>query len=460
MKTLFSTVALAALLCSSAAVAHAQDADDAEVTRMAKEHYKAGLEAYKAGKYDVAIKELKKAYLLKRLPALLLNIGATYRKMGDYDLSLHFYQKYLDEAPADARDRGEVQNIIAEVQKEKAGGGAQAETNQQVAPPPERTTEEAAPPPRRTEKAPDMPKEFSHTPVDAAPPDQPIDVRVSMPVMKGVKVYVFYRVAGQADFTQVLMKRHGREKVGRIPAEAVSGKALQYYVEARDPSGSVVKNSGSPADPNVIMIDANAPSQVLASVDASQGGAAAAESGEEPKAGGHNLDDEAAPMSGQLKEKQAKATPKKSSSSSGGGDKTVLIAGSVVAGIGVVAIVVGAVGLAQAQSFSDTVGFSSRNPIDGYNNPIYFNNDPNAGSSPQFAAQESQGKTWNAVGIAMTTIGCIAVVAGGIVAIVGATSGGKKQEPSKRAVSNLYIVPSVSPVGTQRQVGLAAGFAF
>jgi len=279
MKTLLSTMALATLLCASAATVRAQDADDAEVTRMAKEHYKAGLEAYKAGHYDVAIKELKKAYLLKRLPALLLNIGATYRKMGDYDLSLHFYQKYLDEAPPDAKDRGEVQNIIAEVQKEKAGGGAQPEGNTQARPP-EHVEETAAPKHvEKVEKPVDMPKEWSHSPIDAAPPDQPIDVRVSMPVMKGVKVYVFYRVAGQADFTQVLMKRHGREKVGRIPAEAAQGKALQYYVEARDPSGTAVKNSGSPADPNVIMIDASAKPQVVASVDASE------EGGERPTIG-------------------------------------------------------------------------------------------------------------------------------------------------------------------------------
>ena len=92
---------LVAVLCAMSMDARAQD-DDADVTRMAKEHYKVGLEAYKAGKFDVAIKELKKAYLLKRLPQLLLNIGATYRKMGDLDMSLHFYSKYLDEAPADA----------------------------------------------------------------------------------------------------------------------------------------------------------------------------------------------------------------------------------------------------------------------------------------------------------------------------------------------------------------------
>ena len=92
---------------------------------MAKEHYKQGLDAYKNGKYPEAIKELKKAYLLKRLPALLLNIGATYRKMGDLDNAVYYYKKYLAEAP-EAKDRGEVEKTLAELEKEKPGAGGAA----------------------------------------------------------------------------------------------------------------------------------------------------------------------------------------------------------------------------------------------------------------------------------------------------------------------------------------------
>src|SRR5258706_1603799 len=177
------------LLSLMVPAARAQEGgDDAEVTKMAKEHYRAGLEAYKTGQYDVAIKELKRAYLLKRLPPLLLNIGATYRKMGDYDLALHFYRKYLDEAPAEAKDRPDVEATIKEIEAEKAGGGAAKETK--PAETPTETKEEVAPPPKRRSN---MPTEFTHNVIDAAPPDTPMDVRVSMPVMKGVKVYVFFR---------------------------------------------------------------------------------------------------------------------------------------------------------------------------------------------------------------------------------------------------------------------------
>ena len=117
---------------------------------------------------------MKKAYLLKRLPALLLNIGATYRKMNDYENSVYYYKKYLAEAP-DAKDRGEVEKTLG---------------NRGAKPAPER-----APRARRRPAKPSAPSEapappaateWKHTPVDAAPPEQPLDVRVQMPVSKGV----------------------------------------------------------------------------------------------------------------------------------------------------------------------------------------------------------------------------------------------------------------------------------
>ena len=82
------------------------------------------------GQYPEAIKELKKAYLLKRLPALLLNIGATYRKMSDLDNAVYYYKKYLAEAP-DARDRGEVEKTLAEIEQREAGRRRQRQLRRQ-----------------------------------------------------------------------------------------------------------------------------------------------------------------------------------------------------------------------------------------------------------------------------------------------------------------------------------------
>ena len=71
MRSFISTASVAVLVLAVAPAARADDAEDAEILKMAKEHYRLGVEAFKAGRYPEAIKELKKAYLLKRLPPML-----------------------------------------------------------------------------------------------------------------------------------------------------------------------------------------------------------------------------------------------------------------------------------------------------------------------------------------------------------------------------------------------------
>jgi hypothetical protein len=100
--------------------------------------------------------------------------------------------------------------------------------------------------------------DWIHETIDSAPPGQPLDVRVQTPVMKGVKVFLFYRSLGQSEFTSVEMKRRGPEKVARIPAEAMQGKSVQYYLEAKDATNNLINHSGSQVDPNIIFLDASA----------------------------------------------------------------------------------------------------------------------------------------------------------------------------------------------------------
>jgi hypothetical protein len=465
MRTL-PTIALVALVCLVSTTARAQDTDEAEVTRMAKEHYKAGLDAYKAGNYEVAIKELKRAYLLKRLPPLLLNIGATYRKMGDFDLALHFYKKYLDEAPAEAKDRGDVEKIVVEIEHEKASGGASKpapaakETSAPApaakeAPAPSEEAKEAEPPP-----APRPAREFTHNVIDSAPPDRPIDVRVSMPVMKGVKVFVYYRQSGEADFTPVLMKRRGAEKVGRIPADAVQGKALQYYIEAKDPNGAVVKSSGSQADPNVVMIDPSAPPQVIASMEErtrsrdaeSQEPSSDEESSRKRR---RNMDDEAAPILA------TGETPHKQRDASGPGKFGPLFWAGIGVGVaGVAALVTGVTFGVLAKQQADIVSQDSRVPAsDG--GPLEFN--PVMGDSDR--PFEEKGQLYNNLSIGLLVAGGVLTAAGVTMIIVervakrGPSEKPKHRRPARDEEASRtpwYVAPSVGP----RLTGLGAGFSF
>lgn len=105
-----------------------------------------------------------------------------------------------------------------------------------------------------------------HTPVDESRPNAPIPVRAKLGSDVGAtRVFLFFRGSGQEDFLSVPMKNtSGAEWVGVIPPDAVNGKSLQYYLEARDARGRAVVNAGSGASPYIVVISdtAAAPSNV------------------------------------------------------------------------------------------------------------------------------------------------------------------------------------------------------
>ena len=95
-----------------------------------------------------------------------------------------------------------------------------------------------------------------HTPVDESRPNAPIPVRAKLGCDVGAtRVFLFFRGSGQEDFLSVPMKNtSGAEWVGVIPGDAVTGKSLQYYLEARDARGRAVVNAGSGPSPFVVVI--------------------------------------------------------------------------------------------------------------------------------------------------------------------------------------------------------------
>lgn len=297
----FVLIAATVLALLAPASAFAEE-EDPEITNQAKQHFKLGQEAYAAGKYELAIKELKRAYVLKRLPAILVNIAMTYRKTKDYDMALYFYRKFLAEAPADDKQRGKAEQELAEIEQERLAANqppplepakpaveaakpavepakpAAAPTVAAQAAPgpgpgktgaPSNAGQPAVAPATPTAAGPSEPTadkpvaEWSHTPIDAVPPGKPVDVRVQMPVMKGVKVKVFFRKEGQANFDSLELKRRGNEKIARLPETVSQGRTFQYYVEARDGAGTLIKSSGSEFSPNIVLIDGSARPQLV-----------------------------------------------------------------------------------------------------------------------------------------------------------------------------------------------------
>lgn len=96
---------------------------------------------------------------------------------------------------------------------------------------------------------------------DEAPPEAEIPMRcVPRPGLAVARVILYYRAPGTETFTPVPMVRSkkGWYKAA-VPPAAVTGKALQYYVEAHSPARKVATTNGQPESPNVVMIRSGAP---------------------------------------------------------------------------------------------------------------------------------------------------------------------------------------------------------
>ena len=257
--------ALFALTLLVAPAARADGDGDGEVILgAAKEHFRAGQQAFAAGRYDEAIKELRRAYALEHRPPLLVNIARTFEKLKDARNATQFYEKYLAAAP-DAADAGEIRRAIAALARaeatpvEPAAAVVPKSTTPDSSPRAAFVTDPCiAPRPLRstgmTAVASTM--EWAHEPIDSAAAGAPIDVAIQSPVSRDVKVLLNYRAAWESDFTTVEMKRHAGDKVGQIPADAVRGRSIQYYIEARNiATGAVVYAAGTQIDPNIIFLE-------------------------------------------------------------------------------------------------------------------------------------------------------------------------------------------------------------
>ncbi|HZS41253.1 MAG TPA: hypothetical protein VFF06_30700 [Polyangia bacterium] len=102
-------------------------------------------------------------------------------------------------------------------------------------------------------------KGLQHNPVDESRPNAPIPIRAQLGNDVGAtRVFLFFRAGGQEDFISVPMKQQGADWVGVIPAEAVTGHAIQYYLEARDARGRPVVGSGSAPNPYIVTVSETA----------------------------------------------------------------------------------------------------------------------------------------------------------------------------------------------------------
>lgn len=259
-SALFLAVALA---LAPARAAFADDKPTPEQIEQAKKAFQDGKALHDQGKLKEAAEKFRESYKLSKNPVLLYNVGFTLDELKDKQHALVFYRKFLNEAPKDDGRRDEVTERVKQLEKEieeEALGGGTPEppvtnppvTNPPVTNPPVDNTQVK---PAGTYKA----EDFQHQVVLEAPPNKPLDLSASIPKDSGWQVTLYFRKAGEAAFTAKSMKWRYQELVARIPAATMTGSAIQYYIEVKDQTGTVVTRSGKSPSPNLVDIEVSAP---------------------------------------------------------------------------------------------------------------------------------------------------------------------------------------------------------
>jgi hypothetical protein len=211
----------------------------------ARQAYADGKALHDKGNYLGAVEKFKESYQLSKNPLLLYNIALTMEEAGSgKDLALLYYRKFLTDAPVTAEQRTTAIERIKALEKELGGLEPTA---------PVKTTLHGVKPIGTY-----GPTDFEHHVVEDAPPNQPLDLTASVPDDSGFKVTVFYRNAGEGEFTAVPMRWRYKELVGRIPAAKMTGGTVQYYLEVRDAEGTLVTRAGKSVTPNLVTIDPSA----------------------------------------------------------------------------------------------------------------------------------------------------------------------------------------------------------
>lgn len=218
------------------------------------------------GNVVAGVEKFKESYRLSRNPVLLYNIAFALDGVKQRNMALFYYRKFLADAPEGApnRDIAAERIKVLEAMPEPADPSTDpfADTEQPATGTATATGETPEPPKPEKPIVKETPKPprvavttFEHKVIEEAPPHMPLDLTVAIPDDARWQVKLFYRGAGTSDFVTAGLTRRYSELIGRIPASAVSGTSIQYYIEARDSSGKVVARSGRATSPNLVFVD-------------------------------------------------------------------------------------------------------------------------------------------------------------------------------------------------------------
>jgi len=116
-----------------------------ENMEQAKAYFKAGVDAYDQGKYEVALREFQHAHALSHSPALYFNMAACEEHMDHFQAAALLLRQYLIEKP-DADDRANVEVRIKSLEERDERLHKMTDTEPGVKPMPAGGLTQAPPP--------------------------------------------------------------------------------------------------------------------------------------------------------------------------------------------------------------------------------------------------------------------------------------------------------------------------
>jgi len=84
----------------------------------ARTHFQAGQALYNLGNYTDAIREFSAGYTLTHRPQFLINLGQSYRKLGELEEARDMYRKFLAETDVKDAERAQVEPLLHDIEQQ------------------------------------------------------------------------------------------------------------------------------------------------------------------------------------------------------------------------------------------------------------------------------------------------------------------------------------------------------
>ncbi len=240
---------------------------DNDVTKLIQRLNKKAMEDYDALEFDSARQTLQSAIAKLREAALdetplaskvYINLGIVFLAGKDHHRGV---QQFVSALKIDAQAAIDPEQATPELQEAFEEARKQLRPAKRPATPPTPPTKEPPPALEDPVDSGDGSGGLRHTPIDEGRAGSDVPIKAHLGVGFGpARLFLLYRAGGQEEYVSVPMVREPRGAwSATIPGIAMTGRAIHYYIEARDAKGKALVAAGSAASPNIISVVGGTP---------------------------------------------------------------------------------------------------------------------------------------------------------------------------------------------------------